>query len=197
MPVSAQIKSPNLKQWKADGIKAANGMTKGQTVTDLNTVMEKRSHIVAKQQFSSKGSRGAHGPWKALSTKGANYAAIKARLFPGKPIMRREDDLYNSLTSTGGENISIGTNTALGYSFTMGTKVPYGIEHQKGGTKVKGLPPMRKLLDPNNQTLRGFALAIARTITDGMFSRLFFEISGTDLKRIPFKYTRFEQVDIP
>ncbi len=194
MPVAAQIRAKNLKQWKADGIKAANGITDGRTVRNLNTVLEQRSFIVAKQQFSSRGGRGQHGPWQALSS---DYAAVKAKLFPGKPIMRREDRLFNSLTSAGGENISIGTNTALGYSFTMGTKVPYGIEHQKGGTKVKGQPPMRKLLDPNSQTLRGFALAIARTITDGMFSRIFFEVSGTKLRRIPFKYTGFEQTDIP
>ena len=194
MPVSAQIKAPNLKQWKADGIKAANGITNGRTVRNLNTVLEKRSFVVAKQQFSSKGGRGQHGLWQALD---ADYAAVKAKMFPGKPIMRRKDKLFNSLTSAGGDNISIGTNTALGYSFTMGTKVDYGIEHQKGGTKVKGQPPMRKLLDPNSQTLRGFALAIARTITDGMFSHIFFEVSGTKLRRMPFKYTGFEQVDIP
>ena len=195
MPVSAQIRAPNLKQWKADGIKAAKGMTDGQTVRQLNIAMEQRSHVVAKQQFSSRGSRGAHGLWDALDPK---YAEIKKKLFPGKPIMRRKDKLYNSLTSSGGDNISIGTNTALGYSFTMGTNIDgYPLEHQKGGTKVKGRPPMRKLLDPNNQTLRGFALAIARVITDGLFSRLFFEISGTGLKKIPFKYTGFEQVDIP
>ena len=194
MPVSAQIRAPNLKQWKADGIKAANGITSGRTVRNLNTVLERRSFVVAKQQFSSKGGRGQHGTWQALS---ADYAAVKAKMFPGKPIMRRKDKLFNSLTSAGGGNISIGTNTALGYSFTMGTKVAYGIEHQKGGTKVKGRPPMRKLLDPNSQTLRGFALAIARTISDGLFTRLFFERSGTGLKKIPFKYTGFEQVDIP
>ncbi len=194
MPVSAQIRAKNLKQWKADGIKAANGITDGRTVRNLNTVLEKRSFVVAKQQFSSRGGRGQHGTWQALS---ADYAAVKAKMFPGKPIMRRKDRLFNSLTSAGGDNISIGANTALGYSFTMGTKVPYGIEHQKGGTKVKGQPPMRKLLDPNSQTLRGFALAIARTITDGMFGRIFFEVSGTKLRRIPFKYTGFEQTDVP
>ena len=194
MPVAAQIRAVNLKQWKADGIKAAKGITTGRTVRNLNIALEKRAFIVAKQQFSSKGGRGQHGTWKALDS---DYAEVKKRMFPGKPIMRREDDLYNSLTSAGGQNISIGSNSALGYSFTMGTKVPYGIEHQKGGQKVKGQPPMRKVLDPNSQTLRGFALAIARTITDGLFTRLFFEISGTKLKRIPFKYTGFEQVDIP
>ena len=194
MPVAARIKAVNLKQWKADGIKAAKGVTAGSTVRQLNIALMQRSHVVAKQQFSSKGGRGAHGIWQPLSTE---YEKVKSKLFPGKPIMRRTDKLFKSLTSQGGSNIARGSNQALGYSFSMGTKVPYAIFPQKGGTKIKGRPPMRKLLDPNNQTLRGFALAIARTITDGLFTRLFFEVSGTRLKRIPFKYTGFEQVDIP
>ncbi len=194
MPVSAQIKAVNLKQWKADGIKAAKGITAGKTVRQLNIALMQRSHVVAKQQIKSKGGRGAHGIWQPLSS---DYEKVKSKLFPGKPIMRRTDKLYNSLTSQGPDNVARGSNQALGYTFTLGTKVPYALFHQKGGTKIKGRPPMRKLLDPNNQTLRGFALAIARTITDGMFTRLFFEISGTKLKRIPFKYTGFEQVDIP
>lgn len=194
MPVAAQIRAKNLKQWKADGIKAAKGMTDGQTVRDLNIVMEKRSHVVAKQMFITQGSSGAHGAWQPLSPE---YAAVKKRLFGSKLILRRSNKLSQSLTRSGGDNVSIGTNTALGYSFTLGTQIDYAIFHQKGGTKVKGKPPMRKLLDPNDRTLRGYALAIARTITDGMFSRVFFELSGSKLKRIPFKYTGFEQVDIP
>lgn len=194
MPVAAHIRAANLKQWKADGIKAANGMTDGQTVRQLNIALMQRSHVVAKQQFQSTGSRGAHGMWQPLST---DYEKVKSKMFPGKPIMRRKDKLFNSLTSQNPDNISRGSNQALGYAYSMGTKVPYALFHQKGGTKIKGRPPMRKLLDPNNQTLRGYALAIARTITDGLFTRLFFEISGTRLKKIPFKYTGFEQVDIP
>lgn len=195
MPVAAQIVAPNLKQWKADGIKAANGMTSGQTVRQLNIAMEQRSHVVAKQQFSSRGGRGAHGIWQPLSPE---YAAIKSKMFPGKSIMRRSDKLYNSLTADGPDNISRGTNQALGYSFTMGTRVKYALFHQKGGTKQKGKPPMRKLLDPNSQTLRGFALAIGRTIREGLFSRVFFEMKLTGgAERIPLKYTGFEQVDVP
>lgn len=48
------------------------------------------------EQFYSEGAKGASGKWTPLSPA---YKAFKERAFPGKTILRREDTLFESLTS--------------------------------------------------------------------------------------------------
>lgn len=49
------------------------------------------------EQFQSEGAKGASGPWTPLSPA---YRLFKEREFPGKTILRREDALYESMTSS-------------------------------------------------------------------------------------------------
>lgn len=83
------------------------------------------------EQFESEGSKGASGKWTPLSPA---YKVFKEREFPGKTILRREDDLFESLTGP----------DALGSvlrpekdELIIGSAVPYALVHQR-----KGRPPI-------------------------------------------------------
>jgi phage gpG-like protein len=72
-------------------------------------------------------------PWPALSPA---YAAWKQSAYPGKPIMRLTDRLYDSLTSQTSDTIwFVGPK-----SMQLGTRVPYFIYHQTGTNKMPARP---------------------------------------------------------
>jgi len=87
---------------------------------------------VERSQFATAG----RGQWPALSPA---YAAAKARRFPGKPIMRRTDALYRSLT-TGPQVTVVEPHLLL-----LGSLVPYGKYHQS--RKPRGRLPRRPVID--------------------------------------------------
>lgn len=76
--------------------------------------------------FQSEGATGASGKWAPLSQV---YKRMKEILYPGQPILRRENTLYESLTSPDGLD-SIYRAERL--SLTIGTKAPYARAHQHG-----------------------------------------------------------------
>lgn len=82
-----------------------------------------------RRQFSTQGGY-ASGGWPPLSPR---YAEWKARHYPGKTILRRTDELYNSLTV--GPAIRITEPSYL----IIGSDVDYGRYHQAGD----GLPRRR------------------------------------------------------
>lgn len=82
------------------------------------------------ETFSSEG----HGSWSPLSPA---YAAWKGRHYPGKTIMRREDDLFHSLT----DNLDIEIMEP-DYAI-FGTADPVAEFHQRG----MGNLPRRKVID--------------------------------------------------
>lgn len=88
-----------------------------------------------RRQFASIGNYGSGG-WRALSPA---YARWKARHYPGKPILRRTDELYRSLTQ--GPQISI----LLPRRMILGSAVPYGRHHQ--APTVPGRPPRRRPIE--------------------------------------------------
>lgn len=190
MPFSATITAPGLEQWKKDGFATAKSLSNPQLVRNVSTVLTKRFQTLSKHHFSRLGSFGAHGAWPPLSDA---YGQWKRKHFPGKPLMRREDKLFDSLTSDSPDSISRGTNAANGFIFRFGSQVEYAEYHQKG----KGKLPMRKVIDPKRQQLRGIGVSIARTLEEGMFSRRWFEIKGQGLTKVSIRYTGFESVDIP
>lgn len=83
----------------------------------------------------------AEGPgWAPLSPA---YAAEKARRFPGKPILRRQDDLYNSFVKGGRSNVNR-VSKLEGEFGSSDFKAPL---HQEG----KGRLPARPILEITNQ----------------------------------------------
>lgn len=86
------------------------------------------------QTFASQGGRIGQ-QWQPLST---GYAKRKARVFPGKPILRATDAMFNSLTSQTGDSVVEMTGDSLVY----GTRDRKAKWHQGGTRKM----PRRKIL---------------------------------------------------
>lgn len=101
--------------------------------------------------FASRGG----STWVPLSPR---YAYWKSRKYPGMPIMRREDDLYLSLTQRpfGIENINAD-------SMEIGTDVHYAQYHQRGGADL----PQRKVIDIDEETKRRWIKIIQRYLVEG------------------------------
>lgn len=81
-----------------------------------------------KEQFASQGGRSGDG-WAPLTPA---YAARKARIFPGKPILRATDAMFNSL-------IGQTENTVVEFDaleFTYGTRDPKARYHQDGTPRM-------------------------------------------------------------
>lgn len=90
------------------------------------------------EQFESEGARGGQ-KWQELSPA---YKKWKERHFPGRPILMRTGRLKRSLSVIGaGGSDSI--HEAEPMSLTLGSKVSYGIYHQRGGGKLPARPPLQ------------------------------------------------------
>lgn len=195
MPVGMHIVAKNIDEWKRQGFATAKYLSNKQLVNNVGTMLKTRFETISKTQFSRKGGFGKHGTWPSLDPK---YAAWKAKKFPGKSIMRRTDKLYNALVG--------GSDSSVFYSGSLpsGFNVRYGVDiepdypsfHQQGGS-IKGSMKMRKVIDPTEQQLKGIGVAIARTLEEGLFSRLWFDIKGSKGTKVSSKFLGFDKIDIP
>lgn len=86
------------------------------------------------QQFASQGAR-LGSPWQPLSPA---YATAKAIRYPGKPILRATDAMFNSLASVTADSIVELEPQAMSY----GTRDRKAQWHQKGTRRM----PARKIL---------------------------------------------------
>lgn len=75
--------------------------------------------------------------WAPLSRP---YAARKARVFPGQPILRATDAMFRSFTVAGAENA---VEEIDAQSLTYGSRDPKARYHQDGTPRM----PQRKILD--------------------------------------------------
>lgn len=85
-----------------------------------------------KAQFRSQGQAGSGG-WRPLSP---DYAAWKARHYPGKTILRRTDELFRSLT------VGPAVNVVERQFMIIGSDVDYGAYHQAGGPNLPQRRPI-------------------------------------------------------
>lgn len=76
-------------------------------------------------QFDSQGGHGASGRWKALSPA---YRKWKEKHYPGQPILKLTNSLYESLASPEGNDAIYRPEVD---QLTIGSKVPYAAAHQK------------------------------------------------------------------
>ncbi len=198
MPVSARIVSPNLEQWKRAGFATARTLNAPQLVNAVSTVLQQRWEVLSRRLFTTQGGSGAGGRWPDLSDEppGSGYRSQKAKSHPGKTILRREDILWSGLLGGSGQ-VSFGTMAATGFSYRYGVDVGKSAGfHQEGGS-IPGRPPIRKVIDPTRQQMRGMGLSIARTMEDGMFTRMWFELKGRRDLRVSSRFTGFDSpVDV-
>ena len=88
-------------------------------------IIEDDYYAQMKDQFKSEGEEGGDA-WAPLSEK---YAGWKEAHFPGKPILQRTGDLYDSLTNPNSTN---GVRREERKTLTLGSTLAYAIDHQTG-----------------------------------------------------------------
>jgi phage gpG-like protein len=101
-------------------------------------VIEDDFYAQEKDQFRSEGVEGGE-KWEPLS---AAYAGWKEAAFPGKPILQRTGDLYESLTNPNSVN---GVRREERKTLTLGSTLPYAIFHQRG---TANMPPRPEVVFP-------------------------------------------------
>lgn len=97
------------------------------------------------RQFASQGAS-AGSSWAPLSPP---YAAWKAQHYPGKPILRRTDDLWRSLTRR-----PFGVEVIEPRSMIIGSDVSYGAYHQRGSGRLPRRPPVLMTEDMRRRWVR-------------------------------------------
>ncbi len=108
-------------------------------ISDFRSVwpnVAKEFYAIEHEQFASQGAHGASGKWAALSPAYSKYKAIK---FPGQPILRATNSLYESLTSPDALD-SIFRMDAQ--QMTIGTQREGARAHQRGTRRMPARPPI-------------------------------------------------------
>jgi phage gpG-like protein len=95
------------------------------------------------QTFATQGGRIGES-WPELST---GYAKQKARVWPGQPILRASDAMFNSLVSQTGDSVAEMNRD----SFAFGTRDRKAKYHQRGG----GRATRRAMLAVTEEDRRG------------------------------------------
>jgi phage gpG-like protein len=99
-------------------------------------VIEDDFYAQEKDQFKSEGTEGGD-KWAPLSPE---YAGYKEAHFPGKPILQRTGDLYDSLTNPNSAN---GVRREERKTLTLGSTLPYALYHQQGTNKMPARPELQ------------------------------------------------------
>jgi phage gpG-like protein len=110
-----------------------------------------RFHLQMQRRFRDEGAGGPSGRWVALDPE---YAAWKAKKFPGKGILEATGALRESLTSQGeGSVVSYGPNSVF-----IGSDVEYAEFHQTG----TGRMPRRAPIAPSDREVAEWAVEVWR-----------------------------------
>lgn len=91
---------------------------------------------IVKAQFGSEGGAGLSGKWKPLTPK---YRERKIKKYGDMPILQASGRFYKSMTSEGADG---SITEKKPQELTLGSSVPYGPYHQKGG----GSLPRREVI---------------------------------------------------
>jgi phage gpG-like protein len=111
-------------------------------------------------QFASQGARSAR--WQELSDNppGHGYKSWKSRHYPGQPIMQREGDLMESLTSPMKAARRITADDMF-----VGTDVSYAVYHQSPLPRTK--IPLRRLVSLTESDRRRWRDYLQRFLATG------------------------------
>lgn len=128
-----------------------------QIITDFRSIwpnVAKEFYAIEVGQFGSEGAKGASGKWAALSPA---YAKYKAKAFPGQPILRATESLFDSLTSP----------DALASIFridrdemVLGTSHEGAIYHQRGAGKMPKRPPISLTTEDKRRMQKAIQLGL-------------------------------------
>lgn len=113
-------------------------------------------YAIEVQQFQSQGAHGASGRWAPLSPA---YAKYKAVAFPGQPILRADNLLFESMTSPDALD-SIFRMDAQ--ELTIGTQREGATAHQRGSGRM----PARPIISLTEADKRRVQKAIQRGLVE-------------------------------
>lgn len=121
-------------------------------------------YLIETEQFESEGAVGASGRWAALSNV---YAKYKQIAHPDKPILRADDDLFESLTNPEAAGAILRPEVD---SLTIGTSVPYAQVHQRGTRKMPARPPISFSETQKRRLQKSIQLGLVRFIREAGFN---------------------------
>ena len=102
----------------------------GQFISDFRPIWPRVAdeiYQINQEQFDSEGGKGASGRWAALSPA---YKKWKEVNYPGQPILRLTNALYESLTDPEAPDAVYQPSRD---ELVIGTRVEYATAHQRGG----------------------------------------------------------------
>ena len=113
--------------------------------------------------FRTEGSASG-GKWKKLSPK---YKTWKAKKYPGKTILRREDKLYESLTTKSKDHHKSVHGNPVGSELWLGSEVPYAVYHDSKKPRTSNLP-RRPILRLSDAMIKGLHRIIQKHVARGI-----------------------------
>jgi hypothetical protein len=138
-----------------DGVEVLNrGFNRVEAViTDFRSIwpgVAQEFYVIEREQFESEGAVGASGKWAALSPA---YKRWKEANYPGQPIMRLENTLFESLTDPEALDAVFRPGKD---ELVMGSRTPYARRQHR----------TRPLISPSEQQKRRLQKAIQRGLVE-------------------------------
>lgn len=121
-------------------------------------------YLIETEQFESEGAAGASGKWAALSDV---YAKYKEVAHPGQPILRADDNLYQSLTDPEAVGAVLRPEAD---SLTIGTSVPYATAHQRGTRRMPARPPISLAEAQKRRLQKSIQAGLVRFVREAGFN---------------------------
>lgn len=113
-------------------------------------------YAIEREQFQSQGAHGASGRWAPLSPA---YAKYKAIAFPGQPILRADNLLFESMTSPDALDSIFRMDDR---ELTIGTQREGATAHQRG----RGRMPARPIISLTESDKRRIQKSIQRGLIE-------------------------------
>lgn len=143
----------------ADGAVLRLGVI-GDRLADFRPVADALDPVIYDWMTERMDSEG-HGTWEPLAP---DYAAWKAKTYPGKPILQATGEMYDGLTRA---KSKYSVRRADRDGGEWGTDAPYAHYHQEG----TGRMPRRKIIEIDTDLRKGIVAVMAAHVRDTVRSR--------------------------
>lgn len=134
------VMKTNHKEFKRALQRASNSLNSEVLGRKLRVAWSKELYKINKTHFSTRG----HGSWPPLTPK---YKKRRQAEGSGVGILRRNDDLYASVTRMAGANQTIIRRRGTGYDYIFRTTERKADWHHKG----RGRLPVRTVIEPTQR----------------------------------------------
>ena len=154
----------NIVEFKAWADEVNRYLSSDRLGLDMRSFLRERYKAMTRDQFNKRGA-GQSGRWKTLSPA---YAKIKARRYPGKPILEATGKMRRSL-----EIVPTGKakRNGRGIEYSFGTNDNKAAYHQKGNKKMARRP----IFDFSRRQKQELGRDIGKVIAERMSDFSFFD----------------------